>query len=1314
MKTTELNCTQISELLPPLCFGELELTQSEQIHDHLAECAACMDEYLDLAMALQKSKEPFEENELKLNSEQVNAIQRATWKEELEIVSDKLDVKPAKKASKNININNYDQDKKRFPWTAVAAIFIIVPIIGAMILPALGTARNKSQAKKAQNDLKMRLLEAEMSKYELEEKLESATQEVSDLKNNSGKHLAQINRLEKHMSALVGTSEDTMAPPPPPEIPAPEPQEAVSFEPQVISDAVFDTTDLVGAIDDVSDEPPSTDDSAETDLVNDVKPSASSIVSSKMFGGRSSAGRASALKSYGGSVRAPLIGRGGDSDGDEDVDIFGDGEVSAKQEAYAFAEKKARESRSKRQEAQSKERARAMKKAVAKSKAKKDSSLYPSSPAPISEAELLDDPFAEHVDGLTGLSSTDLTGEDFGDDHFGDDHFGEDHFGEDHFGEEQLAADDGLSITGNTLSSKELSEGQKVVLESKFYEINQKDLDELAFGWKMEEPTPQRKNLRLGFSDTAQSPEELKQAQAQVLYGQGRYTDSKDVLEQILVQDPFNEEATVMLRRVSNKMEAEGLIDRKATRTERLAQVDWKWNPPLQLSSQVIASSSLVTGDQVPADKDSPDIFEKSNNIIIPSIVFDNDSLDSVVSRLKKMSKDYDPSPEKKGVNIILRVSSDHPAISNIEDLNLDDDPFAEEILEEVAEASSDEVQKGVSLNLNNVPLIKALELVALQNDLKYKVTEHAIILADKSVQLDTMEVRFYNVPEGFLSSLKNRKNIAEGDNSKKDIANFMHQQGIELPAGSQISFIESVNRLVVKNTPEEHQKVDTLLKKLTQKHAAERIAELKAKRLAEQKRLALEKRLAELKAAKERQAILEAQLTKTPDISLPAPIFFENMVDTAENNKSTFAIDVDTASYTAARNEIRSGRKPRPESIRLEEFINHFDYHYNLPQDQSFHIDSELTSHRVYGGVKLLRVGIQGQRLGADAKKPGSYTFVIDNSGSMAAEDRLPLIQKTLPAMFKRMNKNDQVTILSCEDGVKTLAQNMKASQHERLTSIVNNISPGSVANLSDGIVSAYKNASHNFQTGAVNRVILMSDGIASLGGQEADKVLNAIDTYRQQGIGNTVIGVGSRDFDDQFLEKLANKGDGAYYFGDSENAMKDILVNNFDASFHTIARDVKIQVEFNPRAVRSYRLLGYEKRRLANKDFRNDKVDAGEVGAGQSVSALYEIVLSNEIQPGSLGQVNLRYKQAEGDLVTEINNNLGMANQNTFSESSVATRLAWCASTFARLLKSNGQAEISFHGLVAEVDQILAQRPHDQKIHEFKELIIRCQSLY
>jgi len=324
-------------------------------------------------------------------------------------------------------------------------------------------------------------------------------------------------------------------------------------------------------------------------------------------------------------------------------------------------------------------------------------------------------------------------------------------------------------------------------------------------------------------------PSSIKLDQAQILYGQGRYTDAKDVLEQILVLDPYNADATIMLRRVSNKLEESGLLRRKATRTERLAQVQWKWSPPLRPSTQIGSAGSIVADGKIPAESDAPDVFEKLNNIIVPSVVFDNDSLDSIVSRLKRMSKDYDPDPVKRGVNIILRVAQSQSsdlagAAAGFAEEAVADDPFAEDIVDEVIDAAPIEMQKGISLNLNNVPIIKIIELICLQQDLKYKVTEHAVIIADKSVQLDTMEVRFYNVPAGFLDLVDETlvaTDLADGlgnegaGDVKKTVGAYFNEFGVNFEAGAQISFIQSVNRLVVKNTPTEHAKVERILKEL-------------------------------------------------------------------------------------------------------------------------------------------------------------------------------------------------------------------------------------------------------------------------------------------------------------------------------------------------------------------------------------------------------------------------------------------------------------------------------------------------------------------
>ena len=369
----------------------------------------------------------------------------------------------------------------------------------------------------------------------------------------------------------------------------------------------------------------------------------------------------------------------------------------------------------------------------------------------------------------------------------------------------------------------------KVVAPQREDEINAKIKDymaieeELLFVRKVDE-----EGIREIREEEVDRPNAIKFEQAEILFANRRYMDAKDVLEQILVANPFDSDAMALLRRVNVRVEELGRTRRKATREERLAQVEWEWNQPLRPSTQIGTAVNVATDGRIRNDDARvKDVFDKLNGIKIPSVVFDNDSLDSIVARLKQMSKDYDPDPVKRGVNIILRINEKAGASAPAEDAFGEEGGFEEGGFEEGAEvAASAPAQNGVSLRLSDVPILKIIELICLQQDLKYKVTEHAVIIADKSIPLDTMEVRFYDVPAGFLDLIEPNLDTAgasliddagggAGDGAAKGVRQYFDEFGVKFDAGSEISFIQSVNRLVVKNTPAEHGKIDRIIKEL-------------------------------------------------------------------------------------------------------------------------------------------------------------------------------------------------------------------------------------------------------------------------------------------------------------------------------------------------------------------------------------------------------------------------------------------------------------------------------------------------------------------
>jgi Ca-activated chloride channel family protein len=360
--------------------------------------------------------------------------------------------------------------------------------------------------------------------------------------------------------------------------------------------------------------------------------------------------------------------------------------------------------------------------------------------------------------------------------------------------------------------------------------------------------------------------------------------------------------------------------------------------------------------------------------------------------------------------------------------------------------------------------------------------------------------------------------------------------------------------------------------------------------------------------------------------------------IRTEVNPTSTFSIDVDTASYALARRYLRQGQRPPPERVRAEEFVNAFDYAYRSPENALFAVHLAAAPGPFRAQRTLFRVGVQGQRLGADAKRPSQFTLLIDTSGSMGRQDRIGLARRSVSLLLEQLRPEDRVSVLACGYRTQVLVPFVPASERRTIERLVAGLRPQGEADLERGIVAAYRHALENFQAGAGNRVIIFTDGIVGFGSRDADAILAQVEAARRQGVTNTVVGFGG-DGDDDLLKALAARGDGNYSFLNDERDARQLFEKEFSAKFHEIARDVKLQVEFNPALVAAYRQVGYEKRQLSQADFRNDQVDAGEVGAGQSVTALYELDTATAVAHGDtrrlvrqpLATVRIRYRRAD-----------------------------------------------------------------------------------
>jgi len=357
----------------------------------------------------------------------------------------------------------------------------------------------------------------------------------------------------------------------------------------------------------------------------------------------------------------------------------------------------------------------------------------------------------------------------------------------------------------------------------------------------------------------------------------------------------------------------------------------------------------------------------------------------------------------------------------------------------------------------------------------------------------------------------------------------------------------------------------------------------------------------------------------------------------------STFSVDVDTASYANVRRFLKEGRLPPADAVRIEEMINYFSYSYPQPEgDRPFSVIASLAECPWNPKYRLVRIGVQGRRIAQENVPPRNLVFLLDVSGSMKSEDKLPLVKSAMKLLVGALRPEDRVGIVTYASGTGVALEPTTGDQRFRITSIIDRLTAGGSTNAGSGIQLAYELARKHFEPGAINRVILATDGDFNVGITDRAGLEALIVREREGGIYLTVLGVGTGNIKDSRMEMLADKGNGNYAYLDSILEAQKVLVSEAGATLVTIAKDVKIQVEFNPARVAAYRLVGYENRMLATRDFNDDTKDAGEIGAGHSVSALYEIVPAGIALP--LPAIDpLRYQAADPTLKPKENTDFG-----------------------------------------------------------------------
>lgn len=386
---------------------------------------------------------------------------------------------------------------------------------------------------------------------------------------------------------------------------------------------------------------------------------------------------------------------------------------------------------------------------------------------------------------------------------------------------------------------------------------------------------------------------------------------------------------------------------------------------------------------------------------------------------------------------------------------------------------------------------------------------------------------------------------------------------------------------------------------------------------------------------------------------------FVENPFENSTSNPlSTFSIDVDNASYTNIRKFINNGQSVPKDAVRVEEMMNFFKYSYTQPKnDNPFSINTEYGDCPWNTNHKLVKIGLQGKEIPTDNLPNSNFVFLIDVSGSMSGDNRLPLVIESLKIVTQQLRKEDKISIVVYAGAAGLVLPATSGNDKEKIITALDKLQAGGSTAGGEGIKLAYKIAEENFIKGGNNRVIIATDGDFNVGASSDNDMISLIEEKRKSDVFLTCLGYGMGNYKDSKLEKLADKGNGNYAYIDNMQEANRFLVKEFKGSMFAIAKDVKIQIEFNPKHVQNYRLIGYENRKLRNEDFTNDTIDAGELGSGHTVTALYEIIpvgvksdfttepielkysnTKNNIVSNELATIKFRYKKPDGNKSIEI----------------------------------------------------------------------------
>ena len=451
------------------------------------------------------------------------------------------------------------------------------------------------------------------------------------------------------------------------------------------------------------------------------------------------------------------------------------------------------------------------------------------------------------------------------------------------------------------------------------------------------------------------------------------------------------------------------------------------------------------------------------------------------------------------------------------------------------------------------------------------------------------------------------------------------------------------------------------------------------------------------------------------------------SFVAVAQQPVTTFSADVDRAAYANVRRIIGYGQIPPKDAVRIEEMVNYFDYDYPAPEEGSaspLRISPELAPAPWNPKHLLLRIGLQAKKIDLAKAPPSNIVFLIDVSGSMDEENKLPLLKSSFKMLLGQLRPDDKIAIVTYANGTKVALSSTSVKDKEKIIKVLDNLYASGGTSGGKGIQLAYEQAQKSFIKNGNNRIILATDGDFNIGINNTTDLEKFIEKQRESGIYMSVLGFGIGNYRDDMAETIADKGNGNYAYIDNITEAKKVLVNELSGTLFAVAKDVKLQLEFNPKYVKEYKLIGYENRMLANEDFTNDKKDAGEIGAGHTVTALYELVPSdgkvaqslryqsqelNEKGKGNeLGFLKIRYKdpKVKDAKSVEITEPL-VFNKKALKETSTDYRFAASVAEFGILLRDNSnKANATYDQVIELAEGAIGKDPEGYR-KEFVRLV-------